>query len=1011
MALDLNTVNAAYLATLGRPAEGKAYEWASVSATSNDLLTNITTALGGADFVEYLYTNILGRPSDAEGKAFWSAVYAANGAGATLAQFYQTIIAAGAADPSNADYQSFIATSKTWVKILYKNLLGDENPDQEGIDFWTNALVNGVSQGDLLASFMQAAASNPSSDHAQTLNAKLVVANAITSAFNDYNSTLSADEKKAGETKLIEMMSSVTAGTTVEDVKEQIDQFVGNNQNLTTTVFTKDTDTLEGSQTAATIFQGTVNLVNPDNSTATSDDSATGSSDYTNTLKINVVSDENHNILSLTDLPQTTNVQKLEVNNGTAKVTGELDGTKYQNSAVFNGTGDVELEITGTQKALSVGTGAKGESIITVNAGGDLQNYTGGAGADSTTVRTNAKIGNVTTNGGKDEVNINAGATIKENSTISLGAGDDSLTIGANVTKNADEKSTITLDGGNGTNDTLDLGGNDVTGVKTITGFESLKANGATVSAIAANGLKTTLNHGGNLTVEADKAVRTIDLKNISVANNNAAGSANINITEVTNETIVLSGTDKNISETVTLKAAGVKATYMAHITNFAKGKYGIAGDKINFNGLVSNVTIIDTTANQAIKDAVEGYDLAQTTGAIKAIEAFEDAGGTVNDNDAVVVSKGGVSVIWKCVRSEPELVRHLVTVEAPFTTGDENTYFDVNGSGGGTGADVDYNDLPGDTSKKTFTDGGTYGGKTIDVLKAENKTVNIKAVNGALDIKGKDTGTHDYSQAVINVEASGDVNFPIKCGTVSAAGPARAKTVLKLDDGRELGGSSAAALTNVDVIQLNGTNTVALNQLNGKTIALGATAGTDSATVNATGAGAKVSFANINKVGSNDVNITIKALAQDLDLSTTGTKDTVDLAAGISGKTIANYVVADDQLNIKNITKATSVTTVTKGTTDFAKDSVFFTGDEDLGTVSSTVTDKIVALFKDKAAATFATGKKALLVSTNGTDTKIYEITGNATAGLDTGDSIALLATVSGVKLTAADFEFNTIA
>ena len=857
MALDLNTVNAAYLATLGRPAEGKAYEWASASATNNDLLTNIITAIAGADFVEYLYTNILGRPSDAEGKAFWSAVYAANGAGATLAQFYQTIIAAGAADPSNADYQGFIATSKTWVKSLYKNLLGDENPDQEGIDFWTNALVNGVSQGDLLASFMQAAASNPSSDHAQTINAKLAVANALTSAFNDYNSTLSADEKKVGAEKLVEIMSSVTSGTTVEDVKDQIDQFVGNNQNLSTTVFTKEVDALEGSETAATTFQGTVNLVNPDNSTATSDDSATGSSDYTNTLKINVVSDKNHNILNLNELPNTTNVQKLVVNNGTAKVVGELDGANYGDSAVFAGTGDVELEITGTQKALSVGTGAKGESIITVNAGGDLQNYTGGAGADSITVKTNAKIGNVTTNGGKDEVNING--TIKADSTISLGAGDDSLTIGADVAK-TNKKSTITLDGGNGTNDTLDLGGNDVTGVKTITGFESLKANGAKIAAIAANGLKTTLNHGGNLTVEADKAVSTIDLKNISVANNNnAAGSANINITEVTNETIVLSSTDKNISETVTLKAAGVKATYEAHITKFAKKAEGIAGDKINFNGLVSNVTIIDTTANQAIKNAVEGYDLAQTTGAIKAIEAFEEAGGTVNDNDAVVVSDGRVSSIWKRVSSEPELVRRLATVEVPFEAGDENTYFDVNGSGGETGTDVDYNDLPGDTSKRTFTDGGTYGGKTIDVLKAENKTVNIKAVNGALDIKGKATGSPDYSKAVINVEASGDVNFPIG-GDAAIAG---AKVVVKLDDGGELGRSSAVALTNVDVIQLNGTNTVALNKLSGKTIALGATAGTDKAIVDATGTGSdtKVNFANITKDGSNNVNITIKDL------------------------------------------------------------------------------------------------------------------------------------------------------
>lgn len=59
MALDLNTVNTAYLAFLGRPAEGKAYEWASGFASNSELMDSIVLAQipQNADFVESLYNS------------------------------------------------------------------------------------------------------------------------------------------------------------------------------------------------------------------------------------------------------------------------------------------------------------------------------------------------------------------------------------------------------------------------------------------------------------------------------------------------------------------------------------------------------------------------------------------------------------------------------------------------------------------------------------------------------------------------------------------------------------------------------------------------------------------------------------------------------------------------------------------------------------------------------------------------------------------------------------------
>ncbi|MDO2408476.1 DUF4214 domain-containing protein, partial [Campylobacter magnus] len=118
------------------------------------------------DFVEYLYQNILGRASDAEGKAFWNSLLATTSKEAVLAQFKAAILAAGQADPANADYQSFIAQNKAFVTELYTNLLGRSDAasaDAEGVEFWANALASGTSKGALLAQFTAAALSDPNS--------------------------------------------------------------------------------------------------------------------------------------------------------------------------------------------------------------------------------------------------------------------------------------------------------------------------------------------------------------------------------------------------------------------------------------------------------------------------------------------------------------------------------------------------------------------------------------------------------------------------------------------------------------------------------------------------------------------------------------------------------------------------------------------------------------------------------------------------------------------------------
>ena len=75
MALTTTQVNQAFLGLLGRPAEGSAATWGSTSLSLDALLDSIFIAENtDGDFVEYLYQNIIGRASDAEGKEFWNSL-------------------------------------------------------------------------------------------------------------------------------------------------------------------------------------------------------------------------------------------------------------------------------------------------------------------------------------------------------------------------------------------------------------------------------------------------------------------------------------------------------------------------------------------------------------------------------------------------------------------------------------------------------------------------------------------------------------------------------------------------------------------------------------------------------------------------------------------------------------------------------------------------------------------------------------------------------------------------
>ena len=310
MALTTTQVNQAFLGLLGRPATGaEATKFAGqldAATLAQTLLTDAsfknelsvetlsfkTVDLLNTDpaaFVESLYTALLGRASDAEGKAFWLSV-----AGATpnRADVVSQFIAAVQAQEGTADANAFAtiqaedkALANAWVESLYNNLAGRAS-DAEGLDFWTNAIVSfTMTPAQVAASFAAALAlQGNTTEDGQNFAAKLGVADNFTANFKDFNSLVTANEKAEQLKNLVTMMNGVNKDSQVYQYVEEITKNVNEFQNIKAIQFTTsdedelgiDPETGESNLTGAANFTGTYNLTDATKGTIQSSDSATG---------------------------------------------------------------------------------------------------------------------------------------------------------------------------------------------------------------------------------------------------------------------------------------------------------------------------------------------------------------------------------------------------------------------------------------------------------------------------------------------------------------------------------------------------------------------------------------------------------------------------------------------------------------------------------------------------------------------------------------------------------------
>ena len=669
MALNVTQVNQGFLALLGRPATGaEATKFAAISdvvtlgnaiAADAALSTEIVTpfpeliqpdlnAASNELFVESLYVSLIGRASDADGKTFWLGALTAGASRADVLSQFISALEAQAVEGAT-DGQAFldkqaenVSVIHTWLEELYANTLG-RSADQEGLDFWTNAVLAGTTPAAVAANFAVAlAAQGDTTTDGQIFANKTTAANSFTASFNDFNSFVSDAEKKALYNELRDMIKEIDQNTKPEDYAESIATKVNTYEKskLANISYTSsDEDVLgvdeEGNvnTTNAVHFKGTYNLADEAKGTIQSTDQITGNDLYENNiLEVGVTGItteaktlELGNVLGTI---QNDSIQKLIVNNNKATVSGEISGAQWKTVEINGGggseSGDISSLTIGADADLALlkvastaNTAAQENSfknVVTVN--GTVATLTAGAGADSVTVNasatvTNANlgggkntltvagtIGNATLGAGKDTLSVTG--TIEKDSTISLGAGDDGATLTlASLAANTKR-----------TNITVDLGAGD----------DKLTI-GADIAKIAA-------------TTADSKAQDNISL--IGGAGNDKLSVGAFNITAV-----------NEISSFETIELTGA-ATFAAEAVNGLKtnldgaGSLAISANKYTGKIDLSGIKKLDEFTTTSITDISDASNVDVVLGAIvveKITGTNYDAGTKTTGNDTIKVS------------------------------------------------------------------------------------------------------------------------------------------------------------------------------------------------------------------------------------------------------------------------------------------------------------------------------------------------------------------------------------
>lgn len=285
MALTNQQVQQVFLAITGRPAEGSAVAWGANSLSVAALANAVVDIRKGADFtnskeafVENLYSQLLGRPSDAEGKEFWLEALN-NGAsyGDVLSQFVNAVLA----QPSSADLYTLQNKLSIAEKISAQvnTFQGGAAAEQSLKDIMTNVDANTTAEtADSLISDFKAqnvdianvtvkpGAEEPaegSDEHATVFNASMTLGGDTISinGSSSFADTLNLNVKGVkdeyetldgiGDVKGIKTLN-ITTGSNVKTVELSTNTDIGGAKDLTIKGSAKSTITVDSNMNSVT---------------------------------------------------------------------------------------------------------------------------------------------------------------------------------------------------------------------------------------------------------------------------------------------------------------------------------------------------------------------------------------------------------------------------------------------------------------------------------------------------------------------------------------------------------------------------------------------------------------------------------------------------------------------------------------------------------------------------------------------------------------------------------------
>jgi len=574
--------------------------------------------------VQQLYVAYFGRPADTAGLAYWEGVVTkANGSTAAVS----------AAFAGSAEYKAAYANldAQHVVAQVYQNLFG-HTPDLPGLNFWSQALINGQMTVDNVVT--QIAAGAQGSD-LTAYNNKVAAATAFTGALDTTAEVLaySGDAANAAAKTFIAGVTddaSLKAAIEPTALNNTVANIVDVNNIGKTFTLTLGQDIIAG--TAGNDIINVTNF-NPANgaigvNNLTSIDSIDGGAGK-DTLNLDLTGGVNGSFGT---------IKNVEIINLTGAASADASAFQGATSINFDKTGASVLNLAANTTVAFNGA----TSNLNVTAAGASANVALGGVAEAASLSVSGfSLNAVTVSGTRADTDAN-GSLAAQALNVTVGKDVQTVTVNTNqktaltVAEAAGSAKAVTTVDASASTGALTIGGDaDLTTIKTGTGNDTVTVTAttaaATSSAAAVNATVSTGDGSDTITVSTTgDGATSVDAGagNDSITVNKGAGAVSI-LGGAGNDTIVINGT----LATTDVSNGGDGTDTVQVIGESAR----TADDYIVFNKLVTNFETISFSTAETGLDASKlaatytGIDLANgsaiTGVTTQAITAHGDVG------------------------------------------------------------------------------------------------------------------------------------------------------------------------------------------------------------------------------------------------------------------------------------------------------------------------------------------------------------------------------------------------